>query len=116
MPALPSSDSQADMAGSEQSTVAVPLTFPPGLTPSTLIPMTLQLQAAKSFCNPATTPSSVVHTGVKSLGREKIIAQPSPIQSWKLIPPFVVSAVKSGAVSLMQSVCDNDVLSRRSTA
>ena len=73
------------------------------LTPSTLIPIVLQLRAANSFCNAATAPSSVVHTGVKSLGWEKRIAQPSPIQSWKLIVPCVVSAVKSGAVSLMRS-------------
>ena len=30
------------------------------------------------------------------------IAQPSPIHSWKLTGPSVVSAVKSGAVSLMR--------------
>ena len=37
--------------------------------------------------------------GVKSFGCEKSTAQESPIQSWKLIAPSVVSAVKSGAVS-----------------
>jgi hypothetical protein len=30
------------------------------------------------------------------------MAQPSPIHSWKLMGPSVVSAVKSGAVSLMR--------------
>src|SRR5262252_2225572 len=47
-------------------------------------------------------PSSVVHTGVKSLGCENRIAQPSPIHSWKRIGPCVVSAVKSGASSFMR--------------
>ena len=37
--------------------------------------------------------------GVKSFGCEKSTAHESPIQSWKLIGPSVVSAVKSGAVS-----------------
>jgi hypothetical protein len=40
-----------------------------------------------------------VQTGVKSLGWEKRTAHESPIQSWKLIGPSVVSAWKSGAVS-----------------
>src|SRR5213078_1031014 len=44
-------------------------------------------------------PSSVVQTGVKSLGCENRTAHESPIQSWKLIVPSVVSASKSGAVS-----------------
>ena len=44
-------------------------------------------------------PSSVVHTGVKSLGCEKSTAQESPTQSWNLMGPAVVSASKSGAVS-----------------
>ena len=46
-------------------------------------------------------PSSVVHTGVKSLGWENSTAHESPIQSWKLIRPWVVSASKSGAVWLI---------------
>ena len=50
---------------------------------------------------PATVPSSVVQTGVKSFGCEKRMAQPSPIHSWKRIAPAVVSAVKSGATSLI---------------
>ena len=45
-------------------------------------------------------PSSVVQTGVKSFGCENSTAHESPIQSWKLIGPSVVSAWKSGAVSL----------------
>src|ERR671932_7206 len=44
-------------------------------------------------------PSSVVHTGVKSLGCENSTAHESPIQSWKRMRPSVVSASKSGAVS-----------------
>src|SRR5262252_4414273 len=47
-------------------------------------------------------PSSVVHTGVKSLGCENRIAQPSPIHSCNRIVPCVVSAVKSGASSFMR--------------
>ena len=42
-----------------------------------------------------------MHTGVKSRGCEKRTAHESPIQSWKLIGPSVVSASKSGAVSPM---------------
>src|SRR5438270_3142633 len=37
--------------------------------------------------------------GVKSFGWENSTAQESPIQSWNLIGPSVVSASKSGAVS-----------------
>ena len=44
-------------------------------------------------------PSSVVQTGVNARGWLKRTAQLSPIQSWKLIGPSVVSAWKSGAVS-----------------
>ena len=40
-----------------------------------------------------------MHTGVKFFGCENRIAHESPIQSWKLIRPSVVSASKSGAVS-----------------
>src|SRR6202044_2176450 len=49
-------------------------------------------------------PSSGVHTGVKSLGCENKMAQPSPIHSWKLIVPCEVSAVKLGASSFMRSM------------
>src|SRR5690348_6204238 len=72
-------------------------------TGSTLRPMILQLRFAKSDCKPAIYPSSVVHTGVKSLGWENRMAQPSPIHSWNLMGPCVVSATKSGAVSLRRS-------------
>src|ERR1700741_2870504 len=72
------------------------------VTGSTLSPIILQLRFAKSGSSPAMYPSSVVHTGVKSLGCENRMAQPSPIQSWKLIWPCVVCAVKLGAVSLMR--------------
>src|SRR5215471_17289736 len=64
--------------------------------------MILQLRFANSGCNTAMEPSSVVHTGVKSFGCENKIAQPLPIHSWKLIAPWVVSAVKSGASELIR--------------
>src|SRR6266849_1556142 len=64
--------------------------------------MILQLRFWNSGCNPAMYPSSVVHTGVKSLGCENRIAQPFPIHSWKLILPWVVSAVKLGASELIR--------------
>src|SRR5215208_1860799 len=44
-------------------------------------------------------PSSVVQTGVKSLGCENSTAHESPIHSWKRTGPSDVSASKSGAVS-----------------
>src|SRR3981081_4871038 len=44
-------------------------------------------------------PSSVVQTGVKSLGCENRTAQELSIHSWKRIRPWLVSASKSGAVS-----------------
>src|SRR6185436_18265300 len=72
-------------------------------TGSTLKPMILQFRLSNSDFKPAMYPSSVVHTGVKSLGWEKRIAQPLPIQSWKLICPCVVSAVKFGASLLIRS-------------
>jgi len=46
----------------------------------------------------------VVQTGVKFFGCENKIAQPSPIHSWKLMGPSVVSAEKSGATSLMRKL------------
>ena len=60
------------------------------VTASTLMPITLVLRLSNSDFIPATAPSSVVHTGVKSLGCENRIAQPLPIQSWNLIGPWVV--------------------------
>ena len=44
-----------------------------------------------------------MQTGVKSFGCENRMAQPSPIHSWKLIGPWVVSAVKLGASLLILS-------------
>src|SRR5881397_2560561 len=66
-------------------------------------PMILVLRLSNSDFSLAMVPSSVVQTGVKSLGCENRTAQLSPIQSWKRIGPWVVSALKSGAVSLMRS-------------
>ena len=71
-------------------------------TGSTEMPMILALRLANSPASPAIVPSSVVQTGVKFFGCENSTAQPSPIHSWKLTVPCVVSAVKSGAVSLMR--------------
>src|SRR5665213_1520291 len=70
---------------------------------STLSPMILAPRFANSPSSPAMVPSSVVQTGVKSLGCENRTAQPSPIHSWKLMVPCVVSAVKLGASSLIRS-------------
>src|SRR5437667_6784958 len=66
---------------------------------STDRPITFTFRSSNSGLIFAIYPSSVVHTGVKSLGCENSTAQESPIQSWKLIGPSVVSALKSGAVS-----------------
>src|SRR5690349_4943893 len=65
--------------------------------------MTLVLRLSNSGLSFAMYPSSVVQTGVKSLGCEKRIAHLSPIHSWKRIFPSVVSAVKSGASSPMRT-------------
>src|SRR5579864_6948455 len=76
------------------------------LTGSTLSARIFVFRLANSGCNLAMAPSSVVQTGVKSLGWENKIAQPFPIHSWKRMVPCVVSAVKSGAVSLMRGIAD----------
>lgn len=87
------------------------------LRPFAEIPITLTPRLAKSGARRATSPSSVVQTGVKSPGWEKRIAltslvstvitgcnymrihtQSFPIHSWKEIGPLVVSALKSGAM------------------
>src|SRR5262252_5138891 len=68
-------------------------------TASTERPMTLTLRLSNSGLILAMKPSSVVHTGVKSLGCENSTAQELPIQSWKRTTPSVVSASKFGAVS-----------------
>ena len=72
--------------------------------------MIFGLRFANSGSSAAMYPSSVVQTGVKSLGCENRMAQPSPIHWWKLISPWVVSAVKFGASSLIR----NDMVRIRS--
>src|SRR6266850_6188113 len=62
-------------------------------------PMILVLRLSNSGFNLAMVPSSVVHTGVKSLGWENRIAHLSPIHLWKSIGPSVVCAWKLGASS-----------------
>src|SRR5438067_12106559 len=54
-------------------------------------------------------PSSVVQTGVKFFGCENRMAQPLPIHSWKLIFPWVVSAVKLGASLLIRNAMTTSV-------
>src|SRR5581483_5496764 len=66
-------------------------------TGSTDSPISLTPRLSNSGFSRARAPSSVVQTGVKSLGWENNSAQLSPIQSWNLILPSVVSAAKSGA-------------------
>ena len=68
-------------------------------TGSTLRPMILTLRLSNSGLSRAVSPSSVVQTGVKSLGCENRTPQLLPIHSWNLIGPCVVVAVKSGAMS-----------------
>src|SRR6185295_15306489 len=66
-------------------------------------PMILALRLSNSAFIFAMVPSSVVHTGVKSLGCENRIAHLSPIHWWKSIWPSVVCAWKFGAVSPIRS-------------
>src|SRR5216684_8924891 len=68
-------------------------------TESTLRPITLVLRLSNSGLMRAMYPSSVVHTGVKSLGWENRTAHWLPIHWWKSIGPWVVCAVKLGASS-----------------
>src|SRR6266478_9446588 len=68
-------------------------------TESTLKPMILVFRLSNSDLMRAMYPSSVVHTGVKSLGWEKRITHWLPIHWWKSIGPWVVCAVKFGASS-----------------
>src|SRR5262245_27229811 len=72
-------------------------------TGSTDRPMILTPRLSNSGLILAMYPSSVVQTGVKSLGCENSTHQELPIQSWNLIFPSVVWASKSGAVSLIAS-------------
>src|SRR5713226_1657715 len=69
------------------------------VTGSTESPISLTPRLSNSGFNFASTPSSVVQTGVKSLGCENSSAQLLPIQSWNLILPSVVWASKSGATA-----------------
>src|SRR5690348_7200202 len=71
---------------------------------STDRPMILTPRLSNSGLRLAIVPSSVVQTGVKSLGWENSTAQLLPSHSWKRIFPSVVCASKSGAVSLIASV------------
>src|SRR5690348_4600189 len=73
-------------------------------TGSTDRPINLTPRLSNSGFSLARAPSSVVQTGVKSLGCENNSAQLLPIQSWNLIFPSVVSASKSGAVAPIGSV------------
>src|SRR3569832_814095 len=68
-------------------------------TGSTLTARTFTPRFLKSAERRATSPSSVVHTGVKSLGCEKSTTHESPLHLWKSILPCVVSEEKSGAMS-----------------
>src|SRR5580700_11942648 len=68
-------------------------------TGSTERPISLTPRLSNSGFSLASAPSSVVQTGVKSLGCENSSAQLLPIQSWNLILPSVVSASKSGATA-----------------
>src|ERR1044072_6019748 len=70
---------------------------------STESPMIFTPRLSNSGLIFAMYPSSVVQIGVKSLGWENSTAHESTIHSWKLIGPSVVSAWKSGAVSLIES-------------
>src|SRR5580765_1172488 len=72
-------------------------------TGSTLRPMTFALRLSNSGLRRATEPSSVVQTGVKSLGWENKTPQELPSHSWNLSGPSVVCASKSGATALIGS-------------
>ena len=68
---------------------------------STLSPITRAPRLVHSSESFAVAPSSVVHTGVKSAGCQKSTHQELPMNSWKLIGPMLLSAVKSGTLSPM---------------
>src|SRR5574339_61393 len=86
--------------------------FPTG---STLKPMIFTFRLSNSGFSLAMYPSSVVHTGVKSFGCENNTAQESPIHSWNLMRPCVVSASKSGAVSPIRRVIESLLASEHHT-
>ena len=59
---------------------------------------------AVAFTMAATAPNSVGQTGVQSFGWQKTITHPARDHLGKLMVPSDVSAVKSGAVSLIRKV------------
>jgi hypothetical protein len=61
-------------------------------------PIIFTLRFSNSSLSFANAPSSVVHTGVKSAGCEKRIAQLPSMNLWNSISPCVVFAVKFGAM------------------
>src|SRR3546814_8151407 len=65
---------------------------------STESPIVFTPRLSHSGRSRATSPSSVVQTGVKSLGWLKNRPQDDPSHSWKRIRPCVLSASKSGAI------------------
>src|SRR5579871_3889286 len=66
---------------------------------STESPMILTLRRSNSGFSRAASASSVVHTGVKSLGCENSTPQLVPSQAWNAISPRLEAWVKSGARS-----------------
>src|SRR5438270_276635 len=79
-------------------------------TESTLRPMIFVLRLSNSGLMRAMYPSSVVQTGVKSLGCEKRTAHWLPIHWWKSIGPSVVWAVKLGASSPIRNAMGTTLL------
>src|SRR5690606_38819615 len=67
-------------------------------TASTDRPSALTLRLSHSGLRRATSPSSVVHTGVKFFGWLKKMVQDVPAHSWKRMGPCVLCCSKSGAV------------------
>ncbi len=57
----------------------------------------MTLRFSHSGSSLATTPSSVVQTGVKSFGWLNSTPQELPSHSWKRMRPWVLSCSKSGA-------------------
>lgn len=76
-------------------------------TESTETAMGFALRWANSPDRAAVRPSSVVHTGVKSAGWLKRTAHAPFFHSWNEMGPWVLSAVKSGAVSPRRRDIDN---------
>ena len=68
------------------------------------MPMILTLRRSNSGLIFAMYPSSVVHTGVKSLGWENSTAQALPIQSWNVIFPCVVSAGSASEIEQLAAL------------